>query len=183
VNAFKLFFLSTHYASSIDYTGEKLGDMEKGAAKFKNLLLKIKAVPEPKLAVRMDEVEFVLDAKEKILEALDADFNTALALGHIFDLVTATNRFIDDGKKDDYFEGGAHLAGKFLREVLEGVLGMKLEDAVSGLSAEEEALVNDRIQARQAKDWKRSDELRDLLKSRGIIVEDGKAGQVWKRLG
>jgi cysteinyl-tRNA synthetase len=181
VNALKLFFLSTHYASSIDYTGEKLADMEKGVAKFKNLLLKIKAVAEPKLAVRMDEVEFVLEAKEKILESLDADFNTASALGHIFDLVTATNRFIDDGKQDDYFEGSVHLAGKFLRELLEGVLGMKLEDAVSGLSAEDEALVSARVQARQAKDWKRSDELRDLLKTRGIIVEDGKAGQTWRK--
>jgi cysteinyl-tRNA synthetase len=131
----------------------------------------------------MDEVDFVLDAKEKILEALDADFNTALALGHIFDLVTATNRFIDEGKQDDYFEGSVHLAGKFLREVLEGVLGLKLEEAVSGLSAEDEALVNERAEARKAKNWKRSDELRDLLKVRGIIVEDGKSGQVWKRSG
>ncbi len=182
VNALKLFFLSTHYASSIDYTEEKLGDMEKGVSKFKNLLLKIKAVPEPKLPVRMDEVDFVLDAKEKILQALDADFNTALALGHIFDLVTATNRFMDDGKQDDYFEGSAHLAGKFLRDLLQGVLGMKLEDAVAGLSPEDEALVHERAEARKCKDWKRSDELRDLLKARGIIVEDGKSGQAWKRL-
>jgi len=183
VNALKLFFLSTHYASSIDYTGEKLGDMEKGVARFKNLLLKVKAVAEPKLSVTMDEVEFVLEAKEKILEALDADFNTASALGHIFDLVTATNRFIDDGKQDDYFEGSVHLSAKFLREILEGVLGMKLEDALSGLSAGDEALVNERAEARKAKDWKRSDELRDLLRTRGIMVEDGKAGQVWKRVG
>jgi cysteinyl-tRNA synthetase len=182
VNALKLFFLSTHYASSIDYTPEKLGDMEKGIAKFKNLIIKIKAVAEPKLPVRMDEVDFVLEAKEKILEALDADFNTASALGHIFDLVTATNRFIDDGKKDDYFEGSVHLAGKFLQEILESVLGMKLEDAVSGLSADDEALVNERAEARKAKNWKRSDELRDLLKTRGIVVEDGKSGQVWHKV-
>ena len=181
VNALKLFFISTHYASSIDYTVEKLGDMEKGVSKFKNLLLKIEAVSAPKLSVSMDEVEFVLEAKEKILEALDADFNTALALGHVYDLVTATNRFLDAGKQDEYFEGSVHLAGKFLRDVLEGIFGMKLKDAATGLSADDEVLVAERADARKNKNWKRSDELRDLLKARGILVEDGKAGQVWHR--
>jgi cysteinyl-tRNA synthetase len=179
--AMKLFFLSTHYASSIDYTEEKLADMEKGITRFRNLVAKIKAVPQPKLAVAMDEVEFLLDAKEKIIAALDADFNTALALGHIFDLVSAVNRFIDDGKQDDYFEGSVHLAGKFLREVLEGIFGLTLEDAPAGLTADDEALLNERAQARKEKDWARSDALRDALKARGIIVEDGKAGQSWRR--
>ncbi len=182
VNALKLFFLSTHYASSIDYTEEKLAEMEKGVLKFKHLLVKIKDVPQPKLAVSMNEVEFVLDAKEKIIAALDADFNTALALGHIYDLVTATNRFIDAGKQDDYFEGSIHLAAKFLRELLEGVLGLALSEVAATISAEDEALLNERAAARKAKEWKRSDELRDLLKARAIIVEDGKSGQTWRRV-
>ena len=181
VNALKLFFLSTHYASSIDYTPEKLADMEKGMARFRNLLAKAAAVPAPKFSVGMDEVDFLLDAKEKILAAMDADFNTALAVGHIFDLVTSLNRFIDAGKTDDYFEGSVHLAAKFLREVLEGLCGLVLDEPSAGLSAEDAALVHARIQARTARDWKRSDELRDLLKARGIIVEDGKSGQAWRR--
>ncbi|MBF0331341.1 MAG: cysteine--tRNA ligase [Candidatus Omnitrophica bacterium] len=181
VNALKVFFLSTHYASSIDYTEDKLGEMEKGVAKFKHLLLKIKPIPAPKLDVSMSDVEFVLEAKEKIIEALDTDFNTALALGHIYDLVTAANRFMDAGKQDDYFEGSVHLAGKFLREILEDVLGLTLDEAVAGISPEDGALLDERVAARKAKEWKRSDELRDLLKARGIIVEDGKAGQTWRR--
>lgn len=181
VNALKLFFLSTHYASSIDYTPEKLADMEKGVVRFRNILAKLDAVPAPKLPVRMDEVEFVVDAKEKILAALDADLNTALAAGHIFDLVTAANRFLDAGRMDDYFEGSAHLAATFLREVLEGICGMDLKVPVAGLSIDDELVINARVEARQAKDWKRSDELRDILKARGIIVEDGKSGQTWRR--
>ncbi len=181
VNALKLFFLSTHYASSIDYTPEKLADMEKGMARFRNLLAKAAAVPGPRFSVSMDEVDFLLDAKEKILAAMDADFNTALAVGHIFDLVTAVNRFIDAGRTDDYFEGSVHLAAKFLREVLEGLCGLVLDEPSAGLSAEDTALVHARVQARAARDWKRADELRDLLKARGIIVEDGKAGQTWRR--
>ncbi len=182
VNALKLFFLSTHYASSIDYTEDKLVDMEKGAVRFKNLLAKIKAVPPSKLEARLGDVEFALDAKEKIIAALDADFNTAQALGHIFDLATAANRFLDEGKQDDYFEGSAHLVSGLLREFMEGIFGLKLdEDAEQSLPPEEEALLNERAEARKARNWKRSDELRELLKARGIVVEDSKAGQTWKR--
>jgi cysteinyl-tRNA synthetase len=181
VSALKLFFLSTHYASSIDYTEEKLDDMEKGVAKFRALLKKIESVPPVKLSVSLDEADFVLDAREKVLEALDADFNTALAVGHLFEFVTTTNRFLDDGKKDDYFEGSAHLAAGLLREVLEGIFGLDLNDAPAGLSPEDEKLLSERVQSRKAKNWKRSDELRDILKAHGIIVEDGKAGQAWHR--
>ena len=181
VDALKLFFLSTHYASSIDYTQDKLRDMDKGVAKFMQLFTRIAAVAQPKLSVTMDEVEFVLDAKEKILEALDADLNTALALGHIFDLVTATNRFLDAGRQDDYFEGSAHLAGKFLRDILGSIFGMELKALAADIAPEDERLLQERVAARQAKEWKRSDELRDLLKAHGIIVEDGKAGQTWRR--
>ncbi|MFH0753886.1 MAG: cysteine--tRNA ligase, partial [Candidatus Omnitrophota bacterium] len=182
VNALKLFFLSTHYVSSIDYTPEKLEDMEKGVARFKQLLAKIKSVARPRLSVGINEVEFVLEAKEKIVAALDADFNTALALGHVFELVTATNRFLDDGKKDEYFEGSVHLAGQFLCEVLEGIWGLVLAQEAVVISADEQALLDERAAARQAKAWQRCDQLRDLLKARGVIVEDGKSGQTWRRV-
>lgn len=181
VNALKLFFLSTHYASSIDYTQDKLADMEKGVAKFRALLKRAKDTAPDRLGVKIADVEFLVDAREKILEALDTDFNTAGALGHLFDLVTAANRFIDDGKQNDYFEGSVHQVVKFLREVVENVLGISLEEAAAGLSPEDEALLNERIEARKSKDWKRSDELRDALKAKGIIVEDGKSGQSWRK--
>lgn len=181
VNAFKLFFLSTHYASSIDYTEEKLGDMEKNVAKFKALIKRAADVGPDKLGVKLTDVEFAVDAREKILEALDADFNTAGALGHLFELVTAANRFIDEGKQNEYFEGSVHQTVKLLQEIVEGVFGISLQDAPAGVSAEDEALLSERVEARKARNWKRSDELRDLLKSKGIIVEDGKAGQSWRR--
>jgi len=186
VSAFKLFFLSTHYASSIDYTDEKLVDMEKGVAKFKALFARARRIPASTLEVRPDDVDFLVEARKKILQAMDEDFNTALAVGHVFELVTVANRFIDTGKKDDYFEGSVHAAVNFLREFLAGVLGLDFDDRDEGLTPEEETLFNERLEARKAKDWKRSDELRDLLKSRGVIVEDGKVapGQKasWRRV-
>lgn len=182
VSAFKLFFLSTHYASSIDYTDEKLADMEKGIARFRAFMARAKQVSAPRLEIRLADVEFLVDAKEKILKALDEDFNTALAVGHFFDLVTAANRFMDAGRQDDHFEGSVHLTVKFLKGIGEDVFGLSFDEVVAaGLLPEEEALVAARVEARKSKDWKKSDELRDLLKSKGILVEDGKTGQTWKR--
>ncbi len=182
-SAFKLFFLSTHYASSIDYTDDKLADMEKGIAKFKALFIRAAQVPETELKVRLEDVEFLVEAKEKIIQAMDEDFNTALALGYVFELMTAANRFIDAGKQDDYFEGSIHAVIRFLQEFLIHVLGLDLEGAAAEvLSAEEKLLIEERNDARKAKNWKRSDELRDSLKTRGILVEDGKSGQTWRRV-
>jgi cysteinyl-tRNA synthetase len=181
VSALKLFFLSTHYASSIDHTEEKLQDMEKGVARFRSLVTRAAQIPgETPVAVL--DVPFLKEAKDKIVSALDEDFNTAAALGHFFDLLTAANRFIDQGKQDERFEGSVKTIVLVLKEILEGVLGITLEEAASDVSDEETALLNERIEARKSKNWKRSDELRDLLKSKGILVEDGKAGQTWRRI-
>jgi cysteinyl-tRNA synthetase len=181
VNALKLFFLSTHYGSSIDYTQDKLVEMEKGIARLRAVLQRAKTVPAAVLAVHREDVEFLIEARENIIQAMDEDFNTALAAGHVFELVTALNRFIDAGRQDDYFEGSVHAAAAFLREFLGEVCGLTLEDAGARLSAEEEAWLQERIQARAARDWKRSDELRDLLKAKGVHVEDGKSGQSWRK--
>jgi cysteinyl-tRNA synthetase len=147
--ALKLFFLSTHYASSIDYTEDKLADMEKGVAKFRALIKRAADVGPDKIGVKVGDVEFLVEAQEKILQALDADFNTAGALGHLFDLVTAANRFLDAGKQDDYFEGSVHQTIAFLTELVGGVLGISLVQTLSGaLSVENEALLAQRVQAR-----------------------------------
>jgi len=96
--------------------------------------------------------------------------------------VTAANRFMDAGRQDDHFEGSVHLTVKFLKGIGEDVFGLSFDEVVAaGLLPEEEALVAARVEARKSKDWKKSDELRDLLKSKGILVEDGKTGQTWKR--
>lgn len=181
VSALKLFFLSTHYPSSIDYTEEKLNDMEKGVTRFKALVARAAQIPAGNMTVSVADILFLKEAKGKIIASLDEDFNTAAALGHFFDLLTAANRFIDEGRKDDRFEGTVHAISVVLKELLEGVLGIALEEASQGASDEETAWLNERIEARKAKNWKRSDELRDFLKSQGILVEDGKVGQTWRR--
>ena len=130
---------------------------------------------------------------EKLYSALDEDFNTSLALSHAFELARAINRF--SAHKKAKKRGGplvaAALAGFALMGEAIGLLG---DDPVAfqievkqkrleamGLTKEEiEATLEARKQARADKDWAKSDELRDALADKGILVMDTPDGVDWR---
>ena len=111
---------------------------------------------------------------------MDDDFNTALALGHLFDLVNATNKFIDKEKESKDYLKVIYAAVETIEDLAKNIFGLFLREKDKDLDQEDEKLLEDRKTARLKKDFKRSDELRDLLKSRGIAVEDTKDGQSWR---
>ena len=99
------------------------------------------------------------------------------ALGALFELVRDSNRRID-ARSLSTADAGRVLA--WLRDV-DMVLGV-LPDAVEALEAELGALLDERAAARAARDWAASDRLRDELADRGVIVEDTRDGQRWRRV-
>jgi cysteinyl-tRNA synthetase len=103
---------------------------------------------------------------------MDDDFNTADAIGSVFELVRAANTAAAvPGIPADALKGAAAT----LRELC-GVLGVVTE-AKSGIPAEVEVLAEERAAARKARDWKRSDELRDKIHGLGFEVSDTPQGQ------
>jgi cysteinyl-tRNA synthetase len=108
---------------------------------------------------------------------MDDDFNTAAALAAIHDMVREVNTAIA--------AGGVSAEGR--SAVLDGiakfdsVLGIFGAEESGLLDAEIEALIAERQQARQDRNFARSDEIRDELASRGIVLEDTKDGVRWKR--
>jgi len=105
---------------------------------------------------------------------MDDDLNTADAIAAIFDIVSLANRRMQDGEiSGDEIAATLDVIGE-LANIL-GILQDSNESA--GLSAEAEAMIAERAEARVNKDWAKSDELRDKLKNLGIIVEDTSAGQ------
>ncbi len=119
----------------------------------------------------------VAKAKADFEAAMDDDFNTAAALAAIHDLVREINIEL----------AGEGLLSKDRDAVLEaiaafdsvlGIFGTQKEDS---LDTEIEALVEERQEARRKRDFARSDEIRDLLAERGIVLEDTKDGVRWKR--
>jgi cysteinyl-tRNA synthetase len=108
--------------------------------------------------------------------ALDDDLNISPALAALFDLVRELNRRIDARvlSTDD-----AGRASTFLRD-LDRVLAIA-PPAEQTLDADLQKLLDERAAARVAKEWAASDRLRDELAARGILVEDTRDGQRWRR--
>jgi cysteinyl-tRNA synthetase len=116
-------------------------------------------------------------AKESFVNAMDDDFNTPLALAALYELVKAINTARDNDANDEQLKP----AQSMLRE-LTGVLGLRLNEkqGSSEQDAQVEALIAERNEARNQKQWARSDELRDQLKEMGVTIEDSKDGTKWR---
>src|SRR5262249_33402765 len=118
----------------------------------------------------------VAEAERLFHEAMHDDFNTAGALGHLFDLARAVNRALDAG-------GGAEAAqGARVLHRLGAILGLfwrapRAED----WPAEVLELAEQRVAARKSRNFKLSDELRDKLAVLGVAVEDSPQGQKLKK--
>jgi cysteinyl-tRNA synthetase len=138
-------------------------------------------------------LERVRALPERFREGMDDDFNTARAMGYIFDLVRQVNAYLTDGfKASPPGLFALNEAERTLREV-GGVLGILMEDPEvyfekdrlreaekRGIEVGEiEALIEERLKARAEKNWKRADEIRDGLAAKGIVLKDSKAGTTW----
>ncbi len=176
LEAVRLFMLSAHYRSPINFSREQI---EAANASLKRLYtarnsLRFQIENGEDRPLNAEEEAFVerLKSYEKRFDdAMDDDMNTADALGAIFELVKDANVTVR--------EGVSRKAAKAALDSLEAicdVLGLlsKKEDE---LPEEIAALVRERAEARKNKDWARSDELRNRIVSAGYILEDTKQGQ------
>ncbi len=182
VDDLKMFFLFSHYASPIDYTEEKLLEAHKALDRFDILFWKAFEIVRVKAEVKEVPVEFVAEHKNKFIAAMDDDFNTPAGLAALFDLVNATNKFIAQEAQHPQYADVIFTAVNTLEDLARNVLGLFLKEKAPDLSSEEKDLLEERRQARLNKDFKKSDELRDLLRTKGVAVEDGKQGQTWRRI-
>ncbi|MGN0915765.1 MAG: cysteine--tRNA ligase [Succinivibrio sp.] len=167
----RFFLLSGQYRSPLNYSQENLDKARAALNRFYTTLRDTKA-SEP------DTAEDEYTAKFK--EYMDDDFNTPGAISVLFDLVKAVNK--ESGEKAE------KLAGRLKQ--LASVLGILEQDPDTFLksgagvddSAEIEALVKERNDARKAKDWARADAARDKLKAMNIELEDTPNGTIWHRI-
>ena len=109
--------------------------------------------------------------------AMDDDFNTANAIASVFELVKLANVYLLE--KNTQPEVLGHFIDTF--DELMTVLGLPLAEEAELLDEDIEGLIEERLEARRNRDFKRSDEIRDELKAKGIILEDTAQGTRWKR--
>jgi cysteinyl-tRNA synthetase len=186
----RYYLLSTHYRSPIEFNLDRLKEAGVAYQRLRSPLERAQAWTAPPTGAGSGSAgtisaaagvggalgEALTEADRLFHEAMDDDFNSARAIGHLFDLSRAVNRGLDEG-------AGAE-ASRAARALLElgGVLGLFWK-APGGADwpAEVLALVAARETARKAKDWKESDRLRDALKALGAVVEDSAGGQKLKK--
>ena len=108
---------------------------------------------------------------------MDDDLNTADAISVLFKMARDINTMLDKGETE-----GAGKSLELLNE-LGGVLGLlEKEDEGEKPDEEVEKLIAERQEARKNKDFARADEIRDILKDMGIVLEDTREGVKWSRM-
>ena len=167
--ALRLLFLTTHYHQPFNFTFEGLEQAKQNLDKFYNALLRVKDVSPAENAV----------ADERVVQALEDDLNTPLALSFIHELVNRLN-------KAESEEEQATAKAVLLRSAdLLGLLWQEPEEWFKGGAADEaaeiEALIAQRAAAKKNKDYALADKIRNELKEKGILLEDGPQGTTWKR--
>ena len=172
--AIRLTLLSTHYHQPLDWTADGLRAAKAGLDRM-YLALRQVADLEP---VGRDQTPL------SVLAALEDDLNTPLAIAHLHELTGALNKAEDDEARA--VAKGALLAAADLLGVLqqdpEDWLKWQGAGSADGLAdAEIEALVQARIDARQARNFAEADRIRQQLQESGIALEDGPKGTSWRR--
>ncbi|HWU69176.1 MAG TPA: cysteine--tRNA ligase [Stenotrophobium sp.] len=170
--AIRLGLLTGHYRQPLDWNDDTIADARRKLDRLYGALRDVGEVPAS------DD-----KAPAAFIAALEDDLNTPAALAELFELVRALN-------KAENTQDKARLKAQLLDAgSLLGLLQQKPEawfatatDQDGGIAeAEIEALVTARQAARAAKNWAESDRIRDQLKAQGVLVEDSKDGQRWRR--
>ncbi|MDR1019877.1 MAG: cysteine--tRNA ligase [Synergistaceae bacterium] len=184
----RLFMLSAHYRSPINFSEETLDQAAHAYDRLRNGWAEIAFALETRPCdvvpcERDDDLRGALqDALALFHESMEDDFNTAGAIGAVFDLIRATN--ISLGRQGGIDYETVEEAADFLRTVdrVMGILGLDSEECCKPQETLEiDGLIKEREQARKDKDFKKSDEIRQSLASRGILLEDTPQGTRWKR--
>lgn len=175
----RFFLLSAHYRSPINFSREVMDQNKNGLERLYNAKKHLEYCLEragskdseldKEFAARVDSY------RDSFISSMEDDLNTADAVASVFDLVKFTNSEVDETTGYKEIEYALNTL-------------MELAKVLGILSKHDELpddeiikLIDERAAARASKDFKRSDEIRDILKERGIILEDTKDGVKWKR--
>lgn len=191
--ALRLYLLSTHYRSPIDFNLEKLAAAQKGWERLQNARMALQqtvgrdinlVVPAELTAREKTFLEQVEQSLARFEEAMDDDFNTAMAIGVLFDLTREINTFL---RQPDLSSGDRAVLAR-AREVfttITGVLGLiphEEETDQEGLVKELLHLIIEvRQEVRAKKDYALADKIRDRLGELGFILEDTPQGVRYRR--
>ena len=184
----RFFILQTHYRSPLDFSDDRLKEAQTSLARLQTTqgyieeLAKKQGTGEAtaaELAKKAEELRAAFD------EAMDDDFNTALAISQLFALSKEINIYYQDVTAGKAFDAENFAKVKNVWDAMAGIIGLfeqQEEAADDGLTEKlMELIISIRQDARKNKNWAIADKIRDELKEIGIVLEDTKNGVRWKK--
>ncbi|MDR2861424.1 MAG: class I tRNA ligase family protein, partial [Syntrophobacterales bacterium] len=197
----RLFILQSHYRSPLDFSEASIMEVRSGLERFYALLKTVKDIlktncsGEELPAAAQDMMQHLASHKKHFAEAMEDDFNTARAIGHLFEMVREANHYFENTPKNvspsqkiavagmvrDIFLGAGQVLGLFQDDPDEYFRKDRQKEAAKrGLNiADIESLIEERNLARSQKEWQKADEIRKILTDRGITLKDSPSGTSW----
>ena len=168
----RMFILGTHYRSPLDYCDKALDAAKSSLDRLYKTKQRIGKWPEGVV-----DGEYV----ERFSSAMCDDFNTPEALAVVFDLCREVNRSLDcdDSASDSVVAELSSLCSQL------GILNGDVDSWFKGDDSDVdwiEALIVERTESKKSRDFARADAIRDELAAKGIVLEDGLGGTIWKKM-
>jgi len=188
----RFFVFSTHYRTPLDFSETAMKDAETGLDRLYTCLAEIAKLPvhgdqNRAPAAGRKNVDKINSLVDRFVKAMDNDFNSAQALGHIFEVVKVLNTIRQSLPATPAESDLAllHASAKSIRE-LAGIMGLMQQDPIAYIKDKQEktmsrldidqaaieSLISDRKIARGQKNWPRADEIRDILLHHKIEIKD-----------
>lgn len=194
--ALRLFLLSSHYRSPVEFAHEYVKEAEATVDRVYSTILRIedfeKVETKTKSSKEFEKIESMLEnLKADFEKAMDDDFNTAKALGILFEFIREINRFMDKRPSQDkeidllikaketIKEIGSVL-NLFQRKPLDWYRDLLKVKKIAITEEDINRLIEERAIARKNKDWEKADSIREQLLLKGIILEDKPDKTIWK---
>ncbi|MGI6730539.1 MAG: cysteine--tRNA ligase [Anaerovoracaceae bacterium] len=171
----RFFLLSGHYRNPINFSQELMEQAKNSLGRMqnaKNNLIHLVSTSEGTMTeVEKSKFEGLEIYREKFIKAMDDDLNTADGISAIFEMIKEINTDVKDGASKEFAEKCLSLLDE-----LTAVLGILRDQEEDSFDNEIQKLVDERQEARKAKNFARADEIRDILKEKGVVLEDTPQG-------
>ena len=178
----RFFMLSAHYRSPLNFSPDLVEASKNGLDRIKTSASRLEELMSGGSDAEMNELETKAASSldefvKKFEDAMEDDLNTADAISTVFEIVKLVNTTANAEGATAAFAKKAYDTIKLLCDIL----GINIKEEAILLDEEIENLIQERQDARKAKNFARADEIRNLLTEKGIILEDTREGVRWKR--
>ena len=183
----RYFILSAHYRSPLNFSEEQLQQAQSSLQRLDNVIFNARHLLKQNIFRKSKNKDDKLilekrkESEQNFIDAMDDDFNTPIALSQLFAFAREVNMYLNSPhlKNKEVLEGVL----KFYQELAGGILGiLKDSDPEENFEQEIKKLIEKREEARKERNWTESDQIRDQLQKKGILLEDTPSGARWKRI-